>query len=213
MKKRGWSDREDELLITLCEEAKRASAPLSPVFRKAGAMLGRKPDSVRNRYYALLKQAGVRAASYTPFTPEETEELIMLFMKGARSGRSVRRIAFDAAHGDAGLMLRYQNKFRAVIRKDPDLIRSVAERHGFEAECAELLDGKYEKKPAPNDDIAVELKRKNEELKLAHERFMRQSVLFSRLYSIALGYIERYGGLEAKKAEADIRSIKAQLKL
>jgi len=106
--------------------------------------LGRKPNSVRNYYYMQLReQAGQdlrRAAPFEMFTEEEVHDLLRQVLSARGRGQSVRSCVMDLSHGDRALMLRYQNKYRAILRKRPDLIRKVCEELEQEgAPCPDCL--------------------------------------------------------------------------
>ncbi|MGN0779616.1 MAG: hypothetical protein ACI4MJ_10740 [Aristaeellaceae bacterium] len=127
----GWQEDETNRLLTAVKEASASGAPLRSVFESLSDDLGRKPNSIRNYYYACLRQhpeaAQLRAAPFTVFTPEETHELLRQVLMARGQGLSVRSCVMKMAGGDHSRMLRYQNKYRTILRRRPELIESVRE--------------------------------------------------------------------------------------
>lgn len=125
----GW--REDEI-DRLWEEIRRANEngqPLRSVFEEMGDQLGRKPNSVRNYYYMRLRgqdhAAMRRAEPFEVFTEEEVRLLVRSVLQARGMGKSVRAAVMELAEGDHALMLRYQNKYRSVIKKRPELVERI----------------------------------------------------------------------------------------
>lgn len=125
----GW--REDEI-DQLWHEIQRANAsgqPLRSVFEEMGGRLGRKPNSVRNYYYMQLRgqqgDAVRRAQPFETFTEQEVRALVKAVLRGRAQGQSVRACVTQLAQGDHARMLRYQNKYRAVLKKRPALIEEL----------------------------------------------------------------------------------------
>ncbi|MBQ8655135.1 MAG: hypothetical protein IJ507_09375 [Clostridia bacterium] len=127
----GWQEEETHRLFSAVREASAAGEPLRSVFESLSGDLGRKPNSIRNYYYACLRQhpdaAQMRAAPFTVFTPEETHELLRQVLMARGQGMSVRSCVMKMANGDHSLMLRYQNKYRTLLKHRPELIESVRE--------------------------------------------------------------------------------------
>lgn len=125
----GWQQEETDLLWKEIREAAESGAPLRSVFERMGQALGRKPNSVRNYYYMQLRdRAGEdlrRAAPFETFTEEEVHDLIRQVLIARGRGQSVRRCVMEMSNGDKTLMLRYQNKYRSVLRKKPDLVAVI----------------------------------------------------------------------------------------
>ena len=94
-----------------------------------GQALGRKPNSVRNYYYMQLRGQGDasirRAAPFETFTQEQVHALLRQVLQAKGEGQSVRACVTAMAGGDRAMMLRYQNKYRAILRKHPEMIRQV----------------------------------------------------------------------------------------
>lgn len=127
----GWQEDETTRLFTAVKEASATGAPLRSVFEALSDDLGRKPNSIRNYYYACLRQkpdaAYLRAAPFATFTPEETHHLLRQVLMARGQGISVRSCVMDMAEGDHSLMLRYQNKYRTLLKHRPEMIEAVRE--------------------------------------------------------------------------------------
>ena len=125
----GWQEAETARLFTAVREANASGAPLRSVFESLSTDLGRKPNSIRNYYYACLRQqpdAAERTPAFRPFTPEETHELLRQVLMARGRGISVRACVMQLADGSHSRMLRYQNKYRTILKHRPELIAEVA---------------------------------------------------------------------------------------
>ncbi len=127
----GWSQEETELLLREIQAAADSGEPLRSVFEKTGEALGRKPNSVRNYYYMQLREQTIgqcrRAAPFETFSDTEIHDLLRYVLSAKGRGRSVRAAVQEMAGGDKTLTLRYQNKYRALLKKRPDLIGQICE--------------------------------------------------------------------------------------
>ena len=127
----GWREEETQLLWRQVRAASEQGAPLREVFESVAAQLGRKPNSIRNYYYAQLKErdepALKRALPFETFTDGEVRTLVRTVLQKKGEGMSVRACVTEMAGGDKSLMLRYQNKYRSTLRARPELIREVME--------------------------------------------------------------------------------------
>ena len=73
----GWSDYENRLLRETADEAQQQGLPLKAVFERISEKTGRRPNSIRNYYYAQVRQREGEAnhtARFTPFTQEEVDD-------------------------------------------------------------------------------------------------------------------------------------------
>lgn len=125
----GWQEAETDRLFSAVKEASASGAPLRSVFEALSDDLGRKPNSIRNYYYACLRQkpdaSYLRAAPFNTFTAEETHDLLRRVLIARGQGISVRSCVMDMAGGDHSRMLRYQNKYRTVLKHRPEMIEAV----------------------------------------------------------------------------------------
>lgn len=127
----GWKQNEIDTLKARISEAERSGDSLRSVFDQLALELGRKPNSIRNFYYAQLRtqdENGMgRALPFETFSPDEVETLMRSVLMSRAQGMSVRACVRKLSGGDKTLMLRYQNKYRSTIRTRPDLVRKVME--------------------------------------------------------------------------------------
>lgn len=125
----GWSAEEDAQLLEKAAAAQRHGQPMRSVFEEMALLSGRRPNSVRNYYYARVKtDEGKTIAhnpAFVPFTPEESRRLLSDVLTAQAAGESVRACTLRLAEGDNRRMLRYQNKYRQLIKSDPALVRGV----------------------------------------------------------------------------------------
>ena len=135
----GCSDYENRLLWETADEAQQQGLPLKAVFERISEKTGRRPNSIRNYYYAQVRQREGEAnhtARFTPFTQEEVDDLMEKVLRARAGGRSVRSCLQEIANGDHSLMLRYQNKYRSVIKNRPEYVEKlVADLNAQGVEC------------------------------------------------------------------------------
>ena len=127
----GWSDYENKLLWETADEAQQQGLPLKQVFERISEKTGRRPNSIRNYYYAQVRMRegdGMHAARFTPFTQDEVDELMEKVLRARSAGQSVRSCLQDISDGDHSLMLRYQNKYRSVIKNRPEYVQQLVDR-------------------------------------------------------------------------------------
>jgi len=126
----GWQDNETARLFTAVQQANANGVPLRAVFEQLSDDLGRKPNSIRNYYYACLREhpnTAPRAQTFQPFTPEETRQLLREVLMARGRGMSVRACVMQLADGSHTRMLRYQNKYRTILKHKPEMIAEICE--------------------------------------------------------------------------------------
>ena len=126
----GWQEAETARLFSAVQEANVSGAPLRSVFESLSDDLGRKPNSIRNYYYACLRQQpqnGERTPAFQTFSEEETHELLRQVLMARGRGESVRACVMALSEGSNSRMLRYQNKYRTILKTRPELIAQVCE--------------------------------------------------------------------------------------
>ncbi|MDR2657160.1 MAG: hypothetical protein LBB86_04965 [Oscillospiraceae bacterium] len=125
----GWKTEEVATLQNAIERANQSGEPLRGVFDDVSRTLGRKPNSIRNYYYAQLKNVDFagrsRATPFKAFEQQEIRAMLKEILRGYSDGLSVRACVARLAEGDKTRMLRYQNKYRSLIKTRPDLVREV----------------------------------------------------------------------------------------
>lgn len=130
----GWSENETAYLKKELAEAVRSGQPLKMVFDRVALATGRKPNSIRNYYYANLRgkpgTEDVPSARmpFNTFTDEEVYHLLRQVLTAQGKGISVRRCTMDMGKGDRTQMLRYQNKYRSILKSHPTLVREVVKQ-------------------------------------------------------------------------------------
>jgi len=131
----GWSEAEEELLRERLSNAAHEGTPLREVFDTVAEETGRKPNSVRNYYYTAMRSriagreepALVRRerSSFTPFTDDEIRQLLKTILHRQASGMSVRACAMALGNGNRSRMLRFQNKYRSLLKNRRSLVEDV----------------------------------------------------------------------------------------
>ncbi|MBP5242854.1 MAG: hypothetical protein J6Z36_04095 [Clostridia bacterium] len=138
----GYTKEEAKELIDHIAAGKREGQALSYLFDSFGKSHGRAKGSVRNYYYTLLKQRGdervvkllngtnLSVEQIRAFTEEETDAALRSILAEKAKGMSVRKAIRSVAAGDEKLTLRLQNKYRNMLKKQPDRVREIAEEIG-----------------------------------------------------------------------------------
>jgi hypothetical protein len=128
----GWDREEQSLLWNQVTTTREAGQPLKQAFENMARLTGRKPNSIRNFYYAKVKEGeftptGERSA-FTPFSDQEIEMLLESVLCAQARGLSVRSITMQLGNGDRKAMLRYQNKYRSLIKNSPEAVFAALDR-------------------------------------------------------------------------------------
>lgn len=151
---------------------------------------GKAQGTIRNLYYALAKKSRLdqefcqKYLGGTPlsvgkiveFKRDEEENLVKEILKEKLKGRSVRSIISSLSKGDEKIALRYQNKFRNVVKNNPELIEKCykelsenqTENQNFNPKSI-IKDDKMKKLKAEInslvDKISLDVKKENQKLK------------------------------------------------
>lgn len=128
----GWKPEEEELLFKEIESSESMGRPLKKVFEAVAEKTGRKPNSIRNFYYARIKEKdlstlALHAGAFVPFTEDEVRSLLRTVLSAQANGISVRACTMSMGGGDNKAMLRYQNKYRALLKNRPRLVEQIAQ--------------------------------------------------------------------------------------
>lgn len=129
----GWSREEDTMLFEAAQKARGEGIPLKSVFDEIAKDTGRKPNSIRNYYYARVKQGDEFSAglphnpAFVPFEDNEIVSLLRTVIGAQARGMSVRACTLEMGGGDNRAMLRYQNKYRSMLKSNPELVKRVVE--------------------------------------------------------------------------------------
>ncbi len=126
----GWSEKEYQMLWDEVNLATQEGYPLKNVFDTISQKTGRKPNSVRNFYYATVKTKQDdtfkrKNMPFVPFSSDEVSFLLREVLQARAQGESVRACVSRLSGGDRALMLRYQNKYRALLKAQPEAVQSV----------------------------------------------------------------------------------------
>ena len=111
----GWQNGEEAFLFSEEARGRAAGLPHKTVFERVAAKTGRKPNSIRNYYYARVKESGraaseaLHSAAFVPFSEEEMRMLMRTVLTEQAKGVSVRACTLAMGKGDTKTMLRYQN--------------------------------------------------------------------------------------------------------
>ena len=148
----GYTEEEAKNLVEYIKEGKRKGRTLTYLFETYGIQNGRAKGSVRNYYYALMKNekqderivklldgSSLSVEKIREFTEEETDQTLRSILAEKSKGISVRRAIFNLSQGDDKLMLRLQNKYRNVLKKQPARLAKLAEEMGLDEEAQALL--------------------------------------------------------------------------
>lgn len=192
----GYAKAEAEQFVEYMTAGKRAGKTLTALFAGYGKEHGRACGSVRNYYYrllktdsaaarGLLKDSELRAETVRPFTDDEKEEMLQKILLERGKGTSVRRAIANVCGGDEKKMLRYQNKFRNMLKKQPDEVRAAAQRLGISGEVLarhnRLLERRLENEiNALYDRLALSLREENERLREQIRRLQEENEILHR---------------------------------
>ena len=133
----GWSLTEVKRLLNMISN--KGSKSLLSVFNDFATMTKRQPFSVRNFYYKLMEQTehdneivellGIKKMAQNiknnHFSKDDTVILLQNLLNNDKN-ISIRRACLDLANGDDKLMIRYQNKYRNLLKTKPQLVSKVA---------------------------------------------------------------------------------------
>ena len=144
----GYTEEEAKTLVEFIKDGKSKGKTLTYLFESYGLQRGRAKGSVRNYYYALMKNekkdarivklldgSQLSVEKIREFTEEETNETLKSILEEKSKGISVRRAIYNLANGDDKLMLRLQNKYRNTLKKEPSRIVEIASRLGLDEEA------------------------------------------------------------------------------
>ena len=128
----GWTEAEETLLWEQVKRTRQAGEPLKKAFAAMAQQTGRKPNSIRNYYYAKIKEGHYlpeeERCAFTPFSREEIQMLLETVLHGQAQGMSVRSITMQMGGGDKKAMLRYQNKYRSLVKNNPEAVYAALDR-------------------------------------------------------------------------------------
>jgi len=141
----GYTEEEAKTLVEYIKDGRRKGKTLTWLFETYGVKHGRAKGSVRNYYYALMKNpkgderivklldgTQLSVEKIREFTEEETDQALRSILSEKSKGVSVRRAICNLSAGDDKLMLRLQNKYRNTLKKEPERIAAIARELGLD---------------------------------------------------------------------------------
>lgn len=184
----GYTKEEAQSLVKYICEGRGQGKTLTRIFDEYAKNTGRARGSVRNYYYALLKSTDneevkkmlsgtdLKAEDVRPFTDEETDKILRAILKQKSKGVSVRRAVLNLAGGDDKLMLRYQNKYRNVMAKQPERIERLMREAGYTVtdEGRRTIENKIN---SLYDELNSSLKEENKRLTAVIKRLTDENYL------------------------------------
>lgn len=182
----GYTQEEATGLIEYIYTGRNAGKTLSYLFETYGKEHSRAKGSVRNYYYAFLKRQDdsrvreilngkdLHANAIRPFTEEETDAMLDKVLAERSKGLSVRRAIMNVSGGDEKLVLRMQNKYRNLLKKQPERVAQAAKAAGLPEEKT-FLQRKLEREiDALYARLAVDLRKENARLREELENLRRE---------------------------------------
>lgn len=185
----GYTEEEAKNLVSYITAGKRDGKTLSGLFASFAQKTGRAKGSVRNYYYALLRSTGdkrvrdilrgtqLKAEKIMPFSEEETDRIIKEILISRSKGISVRKAVLNLAGGDDKLMLRYQNKYRNVVSKQPERIERLMRECGIKGGTDEARRRIEDEINVLYDRLAASLKEENKRLTTLLKRLTDENAL------------------------------------
>lgn len=186
----GYTEEEAKSLVGYICDGRNAGKTLSCLFGEYAKKTGRAKGSVRNYYYALLRSGGdervkkllrgtgLKAEKILQFSEEETDKMLKEILVQKSKGVSVRRAVLNLSNGDDKLMLRYQNKYRNVLTKQPERIERLMRECGLSSEGDDSARAKLEAEiNGLYDRLASSLKQENKRLTLLVKKLTDENAL------------------------------------
>jgi len=185
----GYTEEEAKNLVEYIVTGKRNGKTLSGLFASYAKKTGRAKGSVRNYYYALLRSTGdtrvknmlvgtdLKAEKIIPFSEVETDRILKEILIQKSKGVSVRRAVLNLSGGDDKLMLRYQNKYRNVVTKQPERIERLMRECGLNGGNDEARKRIEEEINGLYDKLAASLKEENKRLAAVIKKLTDENAL------------------------------------
>lgn len=132
-----------ELISIMKEEvgkARESRIPIIRAFEEIARRSGLKSNTIRNYYYRYIhagEEANKVATEDTgeglssedaigrPFTAAETKELMREMLIAQARGESVRGCANRLGKGNKRMLIRFQNKYRSIIAREPEYVENL----------------------------------------------------------------------------------------
>lgn len=117
--------KQRKTLLKSVVKAKENNVRLGKVFESFAKKNNKAVGSVRNYYYKTIKNGnsmGLNAKSHKPFTSQEEVLLVRQILTERLKTNGIRSAIKNIADNDRYLMIRYQNKYRNLLKKNKQLI-------------------------------------------------------------------------------------------
>lgn len=137
----------------------------------AFAYHGRYP---RARHFARNE---LKAEKIIPFSEEETDKILKEILVQKSKGVSVRKAVLKLSGGDDKLMLRYQNKYRNIVSKQPERIERLMRECGIKSGTDEARRRIEDEINVLYDRLASSLKEENKRLTTLLKRLTDENAL------------------------------------
>ncbi len=185
----GYTEEEAKNLVEYITTGKRQGKTLSGLFSSFAQKTGRAKGSVRNYYYALLRSTGdkrvrdilrgteLKAEKIIPFSEDETDRILKEILVSKSKGVSVRKAVLNLSGGNDKLMLRYQNKYRNVVSKQPERIERLMQECGIKGGVDGARKRIEDEINVLYDRLAASLKEENKRLTVLLKRLTDENAL------------------------------------
>ena len=185
----GYTEEEAKSLVDFIKTGKQKGKTLTYLFETYGLQNGRAKGSVRNYYYALMRNekgderivklldgSELSVEKIREFTPEETDAALRSILTEKSKGMSVRRAIFNLSGGDDKLMLRLQNKYRNTLKKEPHKLAEIAADLGLneEAERLKTAERKHVREKSVSIDRDFLRRRLESEINALYDRLAQE---------------------------------------
>ena len=191
----GYTEEEAQELVSYVEEGKKRGKTLTSLFASYGQAHGRAKGSVRNYYYALMKNdrgderivklldgRRLTVGKIRAFSEAEADEAIRSILLERAKGVSIRRAIFNLSGGDDKLMLRLQNKYRNTLKKEPEKIIAIERELFGKSELEDKKTAKQGGRGVTNGEKVTEILRREEARALLQRRLEKEiNALYDRL--------------------------------
>ncbi len=156
-------------LIELCKKYKTEGKGLTSAFKDFSNKHEIAEGSVRNFYYKTVKKAnkdnklkrklGITNELFPKFIEEfnyqEERELLYTVLNGLAKGRSVRNVILEISNNNEKLALRFQNKYRNLLIKKPNLVMETVEK--IKTESGKTFNPYKQKQNKVENDLEKEI--------------------------------------------------------
>lgn len=179
--------KEEDVISLARFITERKGVNLTKIFEQFSLKTGKAQGTIRNMYYALVKFSAknheftkkyldgvtLSASKIVEFSKKEESELVEKILVLKQQGKSVRQAIGILSNGDEKLALRYQNKYRNILKKSPELIEKTSKKIGLETKTENktpiISDAQYLKLKQEIDGlvgrISTKIRKENELLK------------------------------------------------